>query len=152
MSRIESAHVRAPFSEVSAGVPGEQSISSVTTFPTVITDGFPLSGLDDEDNQLAAPRYLSILVELSGSAADAAEVPWSLCFWHPSVVDANKWRETDAFVAGGVDVRGAAGAALGKSIGNIYVPDCPRGATRAFVHVPDLPADVVLHVIVEPMN
>lgn len=145
MPRVESIYAVDPLTYVSGTTPGEQKITAQTTFPTLVSHGFVIAPVDGSGKQMAPPRYLSIVVELTGSAADDATVNWSICIYHPRAATTNKWRESSWFQAGGKNIRSA-------TVGNLYTPDCPRGATRGFVHVSSLPANVEVNIIVEPMN
>lgn len=148
-SPIRRVHVYAgsPLTYVSGTTPGEQSISSSTTAPSLVTHGFSISGIDENagDAQYAAPRFLDVIVELinNGASPDNIQENFSLWFYFPDASTTNKWRESGPFTCSGVNKRGAVGADASEDpASNIFKVDVPRGATRCFVHFPSLTASI----------
>lgn len=153
--RSKGLYARPPMTYSTGTTVGEQTIAAATTAPTVVTEGFVVAGVDENsgDAQYAAPSFLELLVELSGSASASAAINFSVWFWMPDAATANKWRESAPFVASGPDVRGAAGAdADDTQAGNVYKVDCPQKATRGFIHVETLAANINVHVLAYPDN
>jgi len=149
-----SLYSQAPLTYSASTTPGEETIAAATTAPSLVTHGFVVAGVDGGAGsaQFRGPNLLSVCVELSGASAAAAEVNFSLWFWLPHAATANKWRETAAFVAAGPDKRGAKGADAGVQNGNVYEIPTPPGASRGFVHVQTLAANVNVHVLVVPAH
>jgi hypothetical protein len=157
--RVHARYKPIPLTYSSGTVRGEQEITSSTTAPTLDTHGFEIAPdeiSDDDGNTGKAfhpPEFLDVIGELSGTAADDTQLAVSIWFFFPDASTTNKWRESAPLVISGVNYRGAKGSNdKGVTQGNLYKVDCPAGATRAFVHVDTMPADVDLHVMVHPYN
>jgi len=154
-ARTNIAHARQPLTYSTGTTPGEQEISSQTTAPTLATHGFELGGIDAGAGNLqyAAPRFIDLIVELEndGASPDDLVENFSIWFYFPDAATTNKWRETAAFQANGVNKRGAVGADAGLDpAGNIYKIDVPQAASRAFVHFATLTASIKVHVLAYP--
>jgi len=129
MARIETIYRRSPLSGSSP-----IDISASTTYPSVEGDA-DCAIVDDPSGSDEAPRYLAITMALTGTAADAATVAWRLCLWDP-IQDA--WIHSEEMTAGGRDT----------IYGQGFRVEVPEGVTRAKVHIPSLPTDVVAHAVI----
>jgi hypothetical protein len=152
--RVASVYKPKPVTYSSGTTVGEQTIASSTTAPTTSGQGFELSELVPDlptSQYYHPPEFLSIAGELTGTAEANSQVAVSVWFYFPDAATTNKWRESAPIVISGSNFRGAKGLNDNAvTQGNLYLIDCPAGATRAFLHAEDVPADVDLHMLVHP--
>lgn len=151
MSRLDSPYLGedAGVLTTTDGTPGgatrgEMEIAPATTLPTtdVGVAQFEITGKDKSGDTLAAPRALSMGARLSGTGAATASLPFRLVFWHPQ---AARWYATSMYTALGdtlLDDETQGGD------GNVYFSMCPRWALYGFVHAPNLPTGMKLHITV----
>jgi len=141
----------------SGTTPGEETIASSTTAPTTSGQGFEIAASDPKVGGIAQyyhpPEFLSIVGELTGTAEANSQVAVSVWFYFPDAATTNKWRESAPIVISGSNYRGAKGLNDNSvTQGNLNLIDCPAGATRAFLHAEDVPANVDVHMLVHPYN
>lgn len=138
--RIETMYRLAPLSTTDGtvnGTRGEYAISATNSLPTDASDAhFAVA-----DGSYAPPRYLTVKGRLTGDGSADQSVEAYICLWDP---DVSEWylQDTCTIYADNVVT------AVGPGAGNVYKLDLDDGAQLAYVHVPTLPDDTELNVVI----